>query len=468
MFSTEDTIVAIASAAGSAQRGIIRLSGPAVQRALGHVIDDIESIVASASSATVFRVATRNLDGFPSVPADLYYWPDERSYTQQCSAELHLPGAAPLLQFILNAICLDNQPSVAVTITNKCIRLAQPGEFTLRAFLAGRIDLTQAEAVLGVIDAQDKKELDLALSQLAGGLNSRFETLRQQLLTMLAHLEAGLDFAEEDIEFIARDEIRIQVGNVQQELLAIALQLEQRLVSSMEYRIVLRGEANAGKSTLFNALAQQPLAIVSDIAGTTRDYVSQSLQLNDMPCLLIDTAGIESADTSESVIAQQARKVTSEQQQHAHLEILCIDGARQRSQWETQQLQTTPPHARIVVQTKGDHANFDSAEDVDIITSVDSGHMEGLESLETLIGVRLQRQSGEAIVLQQTASRCQESLLQATVSIERALELCNRGQGDELLAAELRHVLQHLGLIVGTVYNDDILEEIFNTFCIGK
>jgi tRNA modification GTPase len=468
MFSTEDTIVAIASAAGSAQRGIIRLSGPAVQRALGRVIADIHSIVASASSATVYRVATRHLDGFPSVPADLYYWPDERSYTQQCSAELHLPGAAPLLQFVLNTICLDNQPAATVTVPAKCIRVAQPGEFTLRAFLAGRIDLTQAEAVLGVIDAQDKKELDLALSQLAGGLNSRFETLRQQLLTMLAHLEAGLDFAEEEIEFIARDKIKIQVSNVHQELLAIALQLEQRLVSGMEYRIVLRGEANAGKSTLFNALARQPLAIVSDIAGTTRDYVSQSLQLNGMPCLLIDTAGIESADASENVIAQRVREMTRKQQQYAHLEILCIDGARQRSQWETQQLQTTPPHARIVVQTKGDCANFDAAEAADVTTSVNSGHVEGLAALKTLIGIRLQRQSGEAIILQQTASRCQESLLHATTSIERALRLCNTDQGDELLAAELRDVLQHLGLIVGTVYNDDILEEIFSTFCIGK
>jgi tRNA modification GTPase len=468
MLSTEDTIVAIASAAGSAQRGIIRLSGPAVAHALGRVIADIESIIASASSATAYRVATRNLDGFPNVPADLYFWPDERSYTQQCSAELHLPGAAPLLQFILNTICLDNQTSTTVTEQGKCIRVAQPGEFTLRAFLAGRIDLTQAEAVLGVIDARDKKELDLALSQLAGGLNSRFETLRQQLLTMLAHLEAGLDFAEEDIEFIARDEIKNQVGNVHQELLSIALQLEERLVSGMEYRIVLRGEANAGKSTLFNALAQQPLAIVSDVAGTTRDYVSQSLQLNGMPCLLIDTAGIDSVNAIESVIERRAQEMTSEQQQYAHLEILCIDGAQPRSQWETQQLQTTPPHARIVVQTKSDSTNFDSDAAADVTTSVASGRGEGLEALETLIGVRLQHQAGEAIILQQTASRCQESLLQATTSIEAALELCNTDQGDELLAEELRHVLQHLGLIVGTVYNDDILEEIFSTFCIGK
>ena len=468
MFSTEDTIVAIASAAGAAQRGIIRLSGPDVEPALGRVIADIESIVASAASATVYRVATRSLDGFPSVPADLYYWPDARSYTQQCSAELHLPGAGPLLQFILTTICLDTQSSATNTEQDNCIRVAQPGEFTLRAFLAGRIDLTQAEAVLGVIDARDKKELDLALSQLAGGLNSRFETLRQQLLTMLAHLEAGLDFAEEDIEFIARNEIKQQVGNVYQELVAIALQLEQRLISGMEYRIVLRGEANAGKSTLFNALAEQPLAIVSEIAGTTRDYVSQSLQLNGMPCLLIDTAGIESAVVSESVIEQQAREMASEQQRYAHLEILCIDGARQLSPWERQQLQTAPPHARIVVQTKGDHADFNSTEVADVTTSVKSGHADGLSALKTLIAVRLQRQSGEAIILQQTASRCQEMLLHATTSIERALALCNTEQGDELLAAELREVLQHLGVIVGTVYNDDILEEIFSTFCIGK
>ena len=160
--------------------------------------------------------------------------------------------------------------------------------------------------------------------------------------------------------------------------------------------------------------------------------------------------------------------MASEQQRYAHLEILCIDGARKLSPWETQQLQTAPPHARIVVQTKSDHANFNFAEDADITTSVKSGHQEGLAALKTLIAVRLQRQTGEAIILQQTASRCQEMLLHATTSIERALGLCNTDQGDELLAAELREVLHHLGVIVGAVYNDDILEEIFSTFCIGK
>ena len=121
-----------------------------------------------------------------------------------------------------------------------------------------------------------------------------------------------------------------------------------------------------------------------------------------------------------------------------------------------------------MVQTKGDHADFDSTDVADITTSVKSGHEEGLAALKTLIAVRLQRQSGEAIILQQTASRCQEMLLHATTSIERALGLCSTEQGDELLAAELREVLHHLGVIVGTVYNDDILEEIFSTFCIGK
>ncbi len=462
MFPTEDTIAAIASAPGHAQRGIIRLSGPHVATGLTRIIADIESTLDTIQQATVLSIEILPMDGFPAVQASLYYWPDRRSYTQQCSAELHLPGALAYMQAVLSSLCHSDQ-------NTESLRIAQPGEFTLRAFLAGRIDLIQAEAVLGVIDARDQKELALALSQLAGGLNSQFQTLRDQLLHMLAHLEAGLDFAEEDIEFIGRREMHQQVIAVHTELLKIRAQLHRQLDQATKYRVVLRGQANAGKSSLFNALARQPVALVSDVAGTTRDYVSQPLELGNLNCLLIDTAGTEAADELHgNEIQQHAQAMTDQQQRHAQLEIFCIDGTTPLSKWENEQLQYQPDHARIVVSTKSDKPKFKICEWSDICTAVTTDQTVGVDRLEELVAQRLNQQAGEAVVLQQTAARCQESLSRALESIERVLQICQQSQGDELLAAELHSALQHLGMIVGAVYNDDVLDRIFSTFCIGK
>jgi tRNA modification GTPase len=191
-----DTIAAIASAPGGAARGIVRLSGPGVLDCLkrSFVIADeqcssLEAILAAHAVRGTLRLPTTRL------PCELYYWPGARSYTREPLAELHTLGSPPLLASALAALCQAGA------------RLAQPGEFTLRAFLAGRLDLTQAEAVLGVIDARGRTQLDAALAQLAGGLSAPLGRLRERLIDLLAHLEAGLDFVEEKIEFISSAEL---------------------------------------------------------------------------------------------------------------------------------------------------------------------------------------------------------------------------------------------------------------------
>src|SRR5438045_8027325 len=196
-FDLDDTIAAIASAPGGALRGIVRLSGPQAMACVAGLVRLHDGEARSSIAAPTCRRAVMQVSPeLGDVPLVLYLWPTDRSYTRQPSAELHLPGSPPILEAVLAAVCQSGA------------RLARPGEFTLRAFLAGRLDLTQAEAVLGVIDAGNRQELDAALSQLAGGLAKPLAMLRGQLLDLLAHLEAGLDSTDEDIDCISITEMQ--------------------------------------------------------------------------------------------------------------------------------------------------------------------------------------------------------------------------------------------------------------------
>ena len=454
MFNTDDTICAIASAAGQAQRGIVRISGPDAAVCLESMLN--ESVDLQEFQQPTVTVETLRIGEFPPCKAQFYFWPDHRSYTRQPSVEIHLPGAAPLLQATLNYVC---------RVGGEQVRIAEPGEFTMRAFLAGRLDLTQAEAVLGVIDAVDQQELSVALSQLAGGLNKDLQALRDKLLELLAHLEAGLDFVEEDIEFISQDQLRTQVDAVAKQLEGILGQLNSRLVQSNHVRILMRGLPNVGKSSLLNALVGEEVALVSEVAGTTRDYVTRRWSIGGIDCTLIDTAGVELSVEQLSEIESEAQGMTSQQSETANVELLCIDGSRELDAWEIEQLQQTPLGTRVVVCTKKDIPEFKFHTAAQVATS---HTLEGVMTLRDHLTGLFCQQATEGPVVQQTAARCFDSLETARKSVQRALDLCDQKWVEELVAAELRTALNQLGLVVGTVYTDDILDRIFSTFCIGK
>lgn len=479
-----ETIAALASANGPAARGIIRLSGPATLSVLGELLDDKDVTLdplrprrypvriplredGCSPPGSSDEIASSSL----SLPADLFLWPTRRSFTGEPLAELHLIGSPPLLNEVLEMLF------------TRGARPAERGEFTLRAFLAGRIDLVQAEAVLGVIEASSSAELETALGQLAGGISGKIREFREQLLLHLADLEAGLDFVEEDIEFVQREELVRRLETAANFLRDLLMQSRDRMQSTGRAHVVLAGLPNAGKSTLFNRLIGMQAALVSTVAGTTRDYLSAPMQAEGVAWDLVDTAGWETARDGIEGLSGLLRE---EQYRQANVIVWCTpaDLAAEEISLNARLLaecRLSSPHV-IEIETKADLAGNSSF----IPTAGRTLRQEGeIPRVRSRIRVSVTREagiaalmktiaealSGEATVSEivgSTAARCGESLQHALSGLIRARGLCDVSAGDELIALELRDVLDHLGRIVGEVYTDDILDRIFSRFCIGK
>jgi tRNA modification GTPase len=449
-----DTIAAIGCAPGPAARGMVRVSGP-------RAIAGLDGLFAPADA--LFRwedlrapsVVSGRLHVELEIPCALFVWPTQRSYTRQPTVEIHTLGSAPLLERVLAEVCARGA------------RLAEPGEFTLRAFLAGRIDLTQAEGLLGVIDARGQTDLEAALGQLAGGLSRPLAALREQLVQALAELEAGLDFAEEDIEFISSDQLRRQLAEAERSVAAIAAQVSHRGTASELPRLVLCGAPNAGKSSLFNVLAAQwgaqpsaSAALVSARPGTTRDYLTVKLDLDSLTCELVDTAG-EVAVAEGTTIAGAAQDMTKAQRRQADLLVHCISATEYRER----EASHFGPGVHIL--TKADL--WDANRPRPPLMACSSLTGEGVPQLcAALRSVLVDTAAGVGGAVASTTMRCAESLRLVEVSLASALRLVEAREGEELIAAEVRLALGELGLVVGAVYTDDLLDRIFSQFCIGK
>ncbi len=490
----DTTIAAIASPPGGSLRGILRLSGADCLEVINRLVGWDKQAPAHHPPPTCSRTTLLLPRNLGPIPLTLYLWPTANSYTRQPSAELHLPGSGPILEAALEAACQAGA------------RLAQPGEFTLRAFLAGRLDLTQAEAVLGVIDADSRRELDTALAQLAGGLAQPLAALREQLLELLAHLEAGLDFVDEDIQFISPAQLQRDLAGAAEQIQNLAVQMRSRGEAGQLPRVVLLGLPNTGKSSLLNALAGDDSAIVSDIAGTTRDFLARRIQLGDSQCLLIDTAGHSTpghplsgsaprdagSELPANHLETESQRAAQEQIDHADLTLLCLDSSRPLTDWEQQQASASLAHDQIIVWTKSDLVGWappttptqsvsegptqarsasegpgrPSAPPTEISTSAHTLH--GLDQLRRAIAAALASSPTDSGFVANTADRCRESLHLAAASLSHAQALAASSAGDELIASLLRSALDDLGRILGVVYTNDLLDRIFSRFCIGK
>ncbi len=465
------TIVALSSGLAPAHRGIVRLSGSQTSQILRRILVPADAVEVETREPLVeqFLASTRASSGvfrcelsWPgrSIAAQVYYWPDERSFTGEPSAEIHLLGSLPVIESLMARLLeLGGTP-------------ASRGEFTLRSFLAGKLDLTQAEAVLGVIEAESPQQLSEALEWLGGNLSQPVRTLRGELLELVAHLEAGLDFVEEDIEFITEDVLAQSIARLAGHLQQIADRLASRGSGSRTRQVVLVGMPNAGKSSLFNALLSRERAIVTDQAGTTRDAISETLRIDGLSLELIDTAGIEQVvgDTPRHL----AQAVVSERLTQADAILFCVDlsdASGTPAVDEALQRCRATGAPVLWVGTKCDlHAESPSryAEEVDQSISVLWPDSISLLKQRLVATLAAKERDSQSATLHRAAVRCKSSIDQATAALHRASILLADQAGEELVAAELRCSLEDLAAVIGEVHTEDILGEIFSRFCIGK
>jgi tRNA modification GTPase len=469
----DDTIGALASAPGPAARGIVRISGPDALGCLASWFEPVDASRWKSARGASAHAGGLRLDGLRTpLDAIVCAWPNARSYTGQPLVEIHVLGSPPLLEAILGRAFEAR------------VRPARPGEFTLRAFLGGRIDLLQAEAVLGVIDAAGDATLTAALRQLAGGISGRMTQVRGELIDLLADLEAGLDFVDDGIEFVSRDHLVLRIRRCEESVEALLIQCQTRSQSLGRRRVVLAGLPNAGKSMLFNALLTRDAALVSSTAGTTRDYLSGTLEWSGIPVELIDTAGWETDGRDElSKIRRSAgpdglmglsQELSAERRKEADLLLWCspVDLSETARSEDTRVRSRESQSGRptLIVCTKSDligRPPAGNSESAAIFVSAQSG--DGLGLLIDRCARILREAAPEgAEIIGTTAARCHESLATCRDALAHAAEAAQSRMGDEIVALELRDSLEHLGRMLGTVYTDDILDRIFSRFCIGK
>lgn len=436
-----DTIVAISSAIGPAARMIVRLSGK-------RAVEIASTVLAEPPPRSFAGVARVRWERF-HVPAWVYAFAGPRSSTGEDVVELHLPGNVILVRAVLKRLIEAGA------------RQAEAGEFTARAYFNGKVDLTQAEGVAAAISAANESELRAARQLMAGELSRRIKPLVDALANALALVEVGIDFAEEDVTFLPPDELRRIVGAIDHDLADLVRESRRFDSLTHEPTIVLVGRPNAGKSTLLNALAGQPRAVVSPVAGTTRDVIWAEVALRDGMVRVIDVAGIElepppEQDASpQAEIARQMRHRAEQAVKSADVVVLVQDGAAS----------LPPPSldraADLVVLSKSDlHSQVESAGSVRV--SAHAG--EGLDRLrDRLNSMAFTRGGGGALALNERHLR---AIADARAAMTRARESAT--DTPEIVAMELRSALDSLGDIIGQVTPDDVLGLIFRGFCIGK
>jgi tRNA modification GTPase len=440
----QETIVALSSPPGPGARAIIRVTGASALSIVRRIF------ALSAGSEGMLEHGWHSgqiaLPGIHSpLPADLFVSKAPRTYTGQDLAELHTFSVPPLVDLVIG------------TILDSGARAARPGELTMRAFLAGKLDLTRAEAVAAVIEAASRDELKQALVQLAGGMSRPLQKLRGDLLDLLADVEASLDFAEEDIAPETQEALLHRLAGGMAQVTLVLKQLEQRSLAGLAFRVALVGRPNAGKSSLFNALMGTAAALVSPEPGTTRDYLVGRLSLEGVAVELVDTAGLY---TRANGIEQRAQVLGREQAERASLLLLCVETGRDLLSQETALLsQSSPPV--LGVETKCD---LSAARRGWPATSAVTGM--GLGNLRSLLAGRARTESRPALA--PSLSRCRHHVVAGLEHLRQAHQIALNDEPPELLAAELRGALDELGEMVGAIYTDDLLDRIFSRFCIGK
>ena len=451
--NNQDTIIALSTPPGSGAIGVIRLSGPDAIT-LTNAVFSGKDLEKQASHTLHFGLIKDGEHIVDEVVTGLYVAP--KSYTKENVVEISCHGSNYIIQQIISLLI------------DRGARAAKPGEFTLRAFLNGAFDLSQAEAVADLIASNSKASHDVAMQQMRGGFATELKALREQLIHFASMIELELDFAEEDVEFANREQLRNLVTKINHVLHRLISSFEMGNVIKNGVPIVIAGKPNVGKSTLLNALLNEERAIVSDIAGTTRDTIEDELNIGGIVFRFIDTAGIR--DTADIIEALGVER-TLEKMKQAKLIIYMADAAQDVAEIEEQVRgleQLAIPY--LILINKADlieTAQRKAFEALNVVF-ISAKEKSGIEELkETLLEqVNLHHiNTSETLV---TNIRHVEALKQTENALQRVLDNVDNPVTSDFLAMDIKQALHYLGEITGTVTTDDLLENIFTKFCIGK
>lgn len=444
MSADTDTICAVATPAGRGGVGIVRVSGPAVPA----LAERIAGRLPKARSAAL--AAFRDADGETIDRGLALYFPKPHSFTGEHVLELHAHGGPVIMQLLMERL-------VALGA-----RAARPGEFSERAFLNGRMDLAQAEAVADLIESATERAARAAARSLEGAFSSRVHRLFDTLTELRTFVEAAIDFPDEEIEFIQEARIADKLRDLEERIRELKGEARQGRLLRDGFTVVIAGPPNAGKSSLLNALAGSEAAIVTDIPGTTRDVLREQIQIHGMPIHVIDTAGLrESGDVVEREGVRRAERAMRDADR-----VLYVHDAQSGSQ-------PTPPELGVpvtVVRNKIDltgegEAVETSGDRTTISMSAKTGA--GLDLLRDQLAAAAGLEAESHGVFSARA-RHLEALDRVGEHLDRAHEQLERQAGSELVAEELRLAQQALGEITGEFTADDLLGRIFSSFCIGK
>jgi tRNA modification GTPase len=462
-----DPIAAIATAPGRGSVGIVRISG----RAIDPLVKELLRKSLRPREATYLPFFDR--DGFPIDSGLAIYFPGPNSFTGEDVLELHAHGGPVVLQLVL-ARCLELAAQVDSKTGNpilRGLRLAQPGEFTERAFLNDKIDLTQAEAIADLIDASTEAAARSATQSLSGVFSKKIHVLNDALIRLRMLVEATLDFPEEEVDFLEKSDASGQLLQLEGALHALMKEASQGVLLREGIRVVIAGQPNAGKSSLLNALAGAELAIVTPIAGTTRDKVQETIQVEGVPIHIIDTAGLrDSDDEVEQIGISRAWEAI----EGADAVVFLHDLTRQlTSHYIAADAQIGSILAQKVgknvpilhVWNKADAINGERPE-VGIVLSAKTGT--GLTLLRSALLDAAGWQAPTSGVFIARERHIQALRAVSSHLIEAANHLAMQAQSLDLLAEELRLAQKALNEITGEFTSDDLLGVIFSKFCIGK
>lgn len=449
----EDTIAAIATAYGEGGIGIIRISGEESRDILRKIFTG--KIESRRLSYGKIVDENEHIDEVLAV-----YMKGPKTYTGEDVVEINCHGSMVALRKTL------------ALVLSKGARMAEPGEFTKRAFLNGRLDLSQAEAVIDVIKAKSDRSFDVAISQLEGSLSKRIEKIRQALLDLLVEVTVNIDYPDEDIEIMTYDKARDCLCNIRNmigELLATSG--SGRMIRE-GIRIAIVGKPNVGKSSLMNCLLRESRAIVTEIPGTTRDTIEEAVSIRNLPVYLIDTAGIRDTDDTVEKIGIEK---TKEAFNNADYIILVVDGSRPLTSEDEEIISYVRGRRALVLLNKRDlgaevtvDVISEKLPDCDIIeTALSKG--EGLKEIEDNIESLVyggQISQGESLMVNNV--RHIDLLKQADSAAGDALSLLEIMEPLDIVEIDIRNAYDFLGEIVGDTVSDEIINEVFARFCLGK